>query len=148
MGFIGRLMGISVGGTIFANQLRHNLAVYVPELPSEAAAALVGSASAIWDSVPDVSSRYCLVVADLSLLTYNAFYAQSLRPMVLKAYTMALSDVFVVGIAYGILALFSAAWIKNVKMDTSNHPAAASKNAAEKEERDSTEMKKEAASIV
>lgn len=56
MGFVGRLLGISVAGSIFANQLRHNLSVYVPDLPPQVAAALLGSASAIWDDVPDVSA--------------------------------------------------------------------------------------------
>jgi hypothetical protein len=59
---------------------------------------------------------------------------------------MALSDVYAVGIAYGILAFFSALFIKNVKMEQS--PKAAGSKDTESEERLSTEAKKDSTSEV
>ena len=93
-GFIGRNLGISLGGSVFGNMMKVNLHKYAPSLPAEAIVAIQNNAGAVWTSVPD-----------------------DLRPGVLKAYTKTLGLVFLIGVPAAVIALIGALVMEDVKME-------------------------------
>ncbi|KAG8904816.1 hypothetical protein FRB99_001122 [Tulasnella sp. 403] len=97
---IGGVLGISVSGTIFGNELRKYIAIYAPELDS-------ATADAVRQSVE--------VIGMLS---------GAEKVGVVRAYSEALGYVFIIAIPSGILASASALLlpnynIKKMKLDTS-----------------------------
>lgn len=55
IGFAGRIVGISLAGSVFENMIQVNLARYAPDLPSSLVAAVINNAGAVWTIVPEVS---------------------------------------------------------------------------------------------
>ncbi|KAH9813593.1 major facilitator superfamily domain-containing protein [Melampsora americana] len=89
---IGGVIGIAVAQTIFGNALSENLQKYAPEAP----AALIRSS---------IQS-----IAQLS---------DSVKPGVIHSYTLALRQVYILGIVCGVASFFSAFLVtnKNIKKD-------------------------------
>ena len=110
IGFMGRIVGISLAGSVFENTIQKNLLKYAPGLPAEATLAVINSAAAVWTAVPD-----------------------NLRPQVLMAYTQSLRDVYICGLPFSIIALGAALCIKNSKMQTKAEETAAIQASREKE---------------
>ena len=108
VGFAGRIIGISLAGSVFENMLQRNLAAYAPDLPAPLVQAVVNSAAAVWDSVP-----------------------ANLQESVLIAYIESLRDVYVMGIPFGICGALAALLIKNSKMQTKAEELAAIEAAKE-----------------
>ncbi|KAJ9105414.1 hypothetical protein QFC21_001785 [Naganishia friedmannii] len=87
--FVGRILGISLGGVVFSNVLKKSLAQYAPTLSPEIAMVVLSSANGVWTVVPD-----------------------DLRPGVLTAYAHTLSAVYSIGIPCGVIAFASAFLVK------------------------------------
>ncbi|KAJ9122112.1 hypothetical protein QFC24_004339 [Naganishia onofrii] len=83
--FVGRILGISLGGVVFSNVLKKSLTQYAPTLSPEIAMVVLSSANGVWTVVPD-----------------------DLRPGVLTAYAHTLSAVYSIGIPCGVIAFASA----------------------------------------
>jgi len=109
VGFAGRIVGISLAGSVFENMLQVNLRKYSPETPEPLVHAIISSATAVWDTVPD-----------------------SLRPSVLKAYTETLRQVYIIGIPFALLGLAGALCMKNSRMQTKAEETAALQAAKDK----------------
>ncbi|OCF40914.1 aflatoxin efflux pump AFLT [Kwoniella heveanensis CBS 569] len=109
IGFAGRIVALSLSGSVFENMIQRNLREGVPGISEELVAAVVHSASAVWESVPE-----------------------ELQAPVLKAYTKTLSEVFIIALPMSILALIGALIMKNDKMLTKEEEEANVKNAKEK----------------
>jgi hypothetical protein len=58
VGFAGRIIGISLAGSVFENMIQVNMKKYVPTLPEHLVQEVVNSATAIWDEIPAVSPRF------------------------------------------------------------------------------------------
>ena len=56
VGLAGRIIGISLAGSVFENMIQVNVAKYAPDLPAEYVQIVVNSATAVWINVPIVSS--------------------------------------------------------------------------------------------
>jgi hypothetical protein len=95
VGFAGRIVGLSIGGSVFGNTIQTNIAKYAPDLPPQYAEALINDASAVWTLIPEQYREASLI-----------------------AYTEALRNVYIVGVPYAILALVGALAIKNSKMQS------------------------------
>lgn len=95
LGFMGRIVGISLGGSVFENLIQSNLHKYAPTLPADIVHAVVNNADAVWSVVPD-----------------------DLRPQVLYAYTESLRVVYLIGVPMSILGMAGALLIRNSKMPT------------------------------
>ncbi|KAJ9112368.1 hypothetical protein QFC19_000788 [Naganishia cerealis] len=83
--FVGRILGISLAGVVFSNQLKKSLSQYAPTLSPEVAQVVLSSAGGVWTVVPD-----------------------ELRPGVLTAYAHTLSEVYSIAIPCGVIAFLSA----------------------------------------
>ncbi len=57
MGFIGRILGISLAQSVFQNMLKVNLGKYAQGLPEAYVEAVRNDAKAVWEVVPDVSKQ-------------------------------------------------------------------------------------------
>ena len=115
VGFAGRIIGISLGGSVFENMIQRYLRKDVPGISPELMKAVVSSPTAVWEVVPE-----------------------SLRPAVLNSYANALRDVYIIGLPFGIFALCGALLMKNSRMQTKEEEnkaiaAARAKAALEKE---------------
>ncbi|KAK4687774.1 MFS transporter, DHA2 family, glioxin efflux transporter, partial [Tremellales sp. Uapishka_1] len=110
LGFAGRILGISLGGAIFENQIQTNIRKYASDLPAQYVNAVVQDANAVWDTVPD---QY--------------------RHNVLIAYTKTLSQVYIIGLPMAILAIIGGLCIKNSKMQTKAEEEAAIKASRERD---------------
>lgn len=55
VGFAGRVVGISLAGSVFGNMLQVYLGKYAPTLPPQYLEAVINSPAAVWDTVPAVS---------------------------------------------------------------------------------------------
>ena len=108
VGFAGRIVGISLFGSVFGNTLQTNLHKYAPDLPQELAAAVLNDATATWNLVPE-----------------------QFRAQTLMAYTEALRNVYIIGVPLAIIAFFGALAIKNSKMQTKAEEEAAIKKSRE-----------------
>ncbi|KAK8846517.1 hypothetical protein IAR55_005603 [Kwoniella newhampshirensis] len=95
MGFVGRIIGLSVGGSVFENMLQRNLRDRVPGITLDMIAAIVSDATAVWKVVPE-----------------------NMRGPVLNAYTKTVSEVYIIGVPLGIIGLAGALIMKNGKMLT------------------------------
>ncbi|KAF8317979.1 MFS general substrate transporter [Clavulina sp. PMI_390] len=93
-GFIGRLYGIGIGGSVFENMIPVNITKYAPTLSPEITTQVRDNALAVWTSVPD-----------------------DLRPAVLEAYTKTLGAVYLIGVPWAAIALIAALFLGNIKMD-------------------------------
>jgi MFS family permease len=93
LGFMGRIIGISLGGSVFENMIQVNLHKYAPTLPPSLVHAVVSNAAAIWTQVPE-----------------------SFRPDVLYAYTETIRVVYLIGLPMAILGMLGGLMIKNGKM--------------------------------
>ncbi|ORY27750.1 major facilitator superfamily domain-containing protein [Naematelia encephala] len=102
VGFCGRILGLSIGGSVFENLLQQNLRKGVPELTPEQFYNVVNSATAVWTSIPD-----------------------DLRPAVLTAYIDALRKVYIIGVPVAFVGILGALMIKNEKMQTKAEEEAA-----------------------
>lgn len=100
-GFIGRNLGISLGGSVFGNMIQVNLHKYAPGLPSSFLSAIQNNADAVYTVVPE---QY--------------------RPQVLKAYVKTLSAVFLIGVPASIIALAGSLIMEDVKMELNHAPKA------------------------
>lgn len=58
VGFAGRVVGISLAGSVFGNMLQVYLGKYAPSLPPQYLEAVINSPAAVWDTVPEVSHEY------------------------------------------------------------------------------------------
>ncbi|KAI9566619.1 ABC transporter [Boletus coccyginus] len=90
MQILGGFIGVTIAGVVFDSQLRHNLAVYAPEV----------------DPGPITTS----VAAVYSAVSSTA------RPSVIQAYVKSLDCVFLAAVPAGVLAIFGAALIRNVNL--------------------------------
>ncbi len=109
LGFAGRIVGISLAGSVFGNMLQVNVRTYAPTLPAPYAQALIDSAQAIWTVIPE---------------QYQAD--------VLTAYNNTLREVYLIGVPFGITAFIGALCIKNSRMQTKAQEEDAIKAAREK----------------
>jgi len=89
---LGGIIGISVSGTIFGNQLSSNIAKYAPDLSPSVADAVRQSVKAI----------YTLQGQD--------------KANVVKAYSDSLGHVFIIGIPAGLLASLAGCLIRNFNL--------------------------------
>lgn len=110
IGFAGRIIGISLAGSVFENMIQVNLHKYAPELPEDLVRAVVNSATAVWQFVPE-----------------------EMRPQTLRAYTETLRVVYLIGVPAAALALGGALLIRNSKMQTKAEEQAAIDAARQKE---------------
>ncbi|OXG42035.1 aflatoxin efflux pump AFLT [Cryptococcus neoformans Bt120] len=94
-GFAGRIVALSMSGSVFENMIQRHLKAMVPGISEEIISAVVNDATAVWTSVPE-----------------------DLREPVLRAYTKTLSQVFIIGLPLSIIALVGALAMKNDKMAT------------------------------
>lgn len=102
LGFAGRIVGISLGGSVFENMIQVNLHKYVPALPAGLVQAVTSDASAVWTVVPEI-----------------------FRNDVLHAYTETLRVVYLIGLPMAILGLIGGLFIRNGKMPTKADSVAA-----------------------
>ncbi|ODN80391.1 hypothetical protein L202_02642 [Cryptococcus amylolentus CBS 6039] len=93
VGFAGRIVALSMGGSVFENMLQRHIASSVPTLDPSLLAAVINDASAVWTVVPD-----------------------DLRVPVLEAYTKTLSQVFVIGLPLSLIAFGGALVMRNDRM--------------------------------
>ena len=109
VGFAGRILGLSLAGSVFQNMLKNNLHKYAPGASEDIVVAVVNSADAVWKYVPD-----------------------DLRPSVLVAYTETLRLVYILGLPFAVLGLLSGLLMKNSKMQSKEEEMAAIAAAKEK----------------
>ena len=115
---MGRIIGISLAGSVFENMIQVYLRKYAPNLPAELVAVVINDANAIWTVVPDVREAPTPVSA-------CAHVAQNLRDSVLVAYTKTVSDVYLIGVPLAFAGTLSALCIKNSRMQTKGEEQAA-----------------------
>ncbi|TXT04875.1 hypothetical protein VHUM_03958 [Vanrija humicola] len=112
VGFAGRIIGISLGGSVFENMIQRNLREHVPGLPESALLAVVNDATAVW-KLPEL-----------------------LRDPVLVQYQKTLGLVYIIGVPLGVLGLLSALIMKDDRLpskeETLAQDAAAKERAAAK----------------
>lgn len=112
VGFAGRIIGISLGGSVFENMIQRNLRTHVPQLPEQLVLAVVNDATAVW-KLPEALQRPVLV-----------------------QYQDTLSIVYIIGVPFAILGFFAALCMKNDKLpskaETQAQNAAAKERAAAK----------------
>ncbi|KAK7012869.1 MFS general substrate transporter [Favolaschia claudopus] len=89
---LGGIVGIAVAGSMFANNFRHHLDIYAPDLPSSAREAVLQSVTVI-KSLPTV-----------------------LRTQVVEAYARGLGPIFLLSVAAAILSSVSTLLIANVNI--------------------------------
>lgn len=109
LGFAGRIVGISLAGSVFENLLQKNLHKYVPDLPDELVQAVVNQATAVWTDVPEY-----------------------FRPATLTAYVNTMRIVYIIGVPFGAAGLLAALFIKDEQLPSKEEEMA--KNAARKEQ--------------
>ncbi|KAJ6495364.1 ABC transporter [Mycena sanguinolenta] len=95
--FFGGAVGLGVAEPVFASELAKTLLKYAPEAP---ASIVKESPTAIYTALP-----------------------QDMIPGVVKSYLEALKTVFVLGVPVAGLALFSAFFVKNIKIEKTQTPA-------------------------
>ncbi|WVQ84183.1 hypothetical protein IAT38_006333 [Cryptococcus sp. DSM 104549] len=119
IGFAGRILALSLGGSVFENMIQRNLRSGVPGVTEQIIFAVVNDASAVWTTVPE-----------------------DLRVPVLEAYTKTLSQVFIIALPLAIIALGGALLMRNDRM-TSKEDEEKEKEAklAAKAEKDAAEGK-------
>ena len=98
MGFLGRLWGISVAGSVFENMLQVNIHKYAPHISQDIIVAIMNAADAVWKAVPPPD-----------------------RPAVITAYVKTLDAVFLIGVPAGGLGFIAALMMPVLKMDFSQH---------------------------
>lgn len=108
LGFMGRIVGVSLANSVFANMIQRNLHKYVPQLPGPLLHAVVNDATAVWTKLPE---QY--------------------REPALVAYTETMRVVYIIGVPLGVLGIVSGLFIRNSKMPSKEEEMA--KNAALKE---------------
>ncbi|KAJ7223749.1 transporter [Mycena haematopus] len=101
--FLGGTIGLGVAEPVFASELAKNLLRYAPDAP---AAIVKESPTAIYTALPS-----------------------EMIPGVVLSYTEALRIVFVLGVPVAGLALVTALFIKNIKIERTQAPPAAAKDA-------------------
>ncbi|KZO92741.1 ABC transporter [Calocera viscosa TUFC12733] len=89
---IGGVIGISIAGTIFANQLGKELAIYAPNIDPSVAQLLKESVTVVLTLPADQQGP------------------------IIEAYTKALDYVYIIGVPAGVMATLSALLIKNVNL--------------------------------
>ncbi|BEJ13591.1 hypothetical protein CspHIS471_0307650 [Cutaneotrichosporon sp. HIS471] len=94
-GFAGRIIGLSLAGSVFENMIQVNLHKYVPNLPEELVHVMTSNANALWTIVPE-----------------------PFRPKALEAYSHTMRVVFLIGVPGGILGLLGGLFMRNDKMPT------------------------------
>jgi len=100
VGFLGRVLGISIAGSVFENMLQvHIRREGGGRIPMWMITAVMNSADAVWRVVPSSEERR----------------------VVLKGYVKTLDDVFLIGVPAGVLALVGALMMPVVRMDFSQH---------------------------
>ncbi|WRT64871.1 uncharacterized protein IL334_001807 [Kwoniella shivajii] len=117
IGFAGRIVALSLGGSVFENMIQRHLKNGVPGITPQIVAAVVNDATAVWTTVPE-----------------------AMRPAVLEAYCKTLSQVYIIGLPLAIIAFIGALILKNDKIATKEEEEAAAKSAKEK---DALEAQKE-----
>lgn len=110
IGFAGRIVGISLAGSVFENMIQVNLHKYVPGLPEQLVHALTSNAAALWTVVPE-----------------------QLRPAALEAYSQTVRLTFLIGVPMSILAVMGALIIRNDKMPTKAEEKARAEKRKEEE---------------
>lgn len=95
IGFSGRILGLSLAGSVFENMIQVNIHKYVPGLPEQLVRALTSNSNALWTVVPE-----------------------ALRPAALEAYSQTVRVVFLIGVPGALLALVGALCMRNDKMPT------------------------------
>lgn len=95
IGFAGRIIGLSLAGSVFENMIKVNLHKYVPELPEEIVHAMSADATTLWTAVPE-----------------------ALRPATLHAYSQTVKLTFLIGVPGSILAVLGGLIVRNDKMPT------------------------------
>lgn len=95
VGMAGRIIGLSMAGSVFGNTIQTNIAKYASDLPPQFANALINDASAVWSIIPE---QY--------------------REGALMAYTEALRNVYIIGVPCAIIGFIGAMFIKNSKMQS------------------------------
>ncbi|KAL1405301.1 hypothetical protein Q8F55_008928 [Vanrija albida] len=112
IGFAGRIIGISLGGSVFENMIQRNLHAHVPQLPEGLLRAVVNDATAVWTQLPE-----------------------PLRVPVLVEYQKTLAIVYIIGVPLAVLGIASALIMKNDKLpdaaETKAQDEAAKARAAE-----------------
>ena len=98
IGFLGRLAGISIAGSVFENMIQVNIHTYAPHVPEGITVAVMNAADAVWTVVPP-----------------------SDRPAIIDAYVKTLNYVFLIGVPAGGLAFVAALAMPVLKMDFSQH---------------------------
>ncbi|KAF7358092.1 Major facilitator transporter-like protein [Mycena venus] len=100
--FFGGTVGLGVAEPVFASELAKYLLKYAPEAPAQ-------------------------IVKESPTAIYTALSPEMI-PGVVRSYTEALRIVFVLGVPVAGLALFSAMFIKNIKIEKTAPPAATAKD--------------------
>ncbi|KAJ7182964.1 ABC transporter [Mycena crocata] len=95
--FLGGTLGLGVAEPVFASQLSKYLQLYAPDTP---ASVVRDSPTSIYTQLP-----------------------KAMIPGVVRAYTASLNIVFLVGVPVAFLALVSAVFINNTKIERGNLPA-------------------------
>ncbi|WWD21836.1 hypothetical protein CI109_106324 [Kwoniella shandongensis] len=116
MGFVGRIIALSLGGSVFENMLQKNIKNQVAGITPEIIAEIMNDATAVWNAVP----------TDLQL-------------PVLEAYTKTLSETYIIGVPFGIIALVGALLLDNNKMLTKEQEQAEIAAAREREQAEKKE---------
>lgn len=111
IGFAGRIVGLSLAGSVFENMIQVNLHKYVPDLPEEVVHAMTSNAGALWTSVPE-----------------------PLRPAALEAYSQTVRLTFLIGVPGSILAIVGGLIVRNDKLPTKAEETARAQKRKEEEE--------------
>ncbi|EIW65485.1 hypothetical protein TREMEDRAFT_13495, partial [Tremella mesenterica DSM 1558] len=106
LGFMGRIIGISLATSVFQNMLPRNLHKYAPGLSPELVLSVVNDARAVWTVIPE-----------------------AMREPTLMAYTETLRDVYIIGVPCAILGFFGGFLIRNSRMQTKEEEEAAIREA-------------------
>lgn len=94
-GFAGRIIGISLAGSVFENMIQVNLHKYVPQLSEAQVMEVVNDAGAVYSMIPE-----------------------EYRTQTLVAYTQTLRLVYIIGLPFAVCGIAAALLIKNSKMPT------------------------------
>lgn len=119
LGFMGRIIGISLASSVFQNMITRNLHKHAPELPEPLVQAATNDATAIWTVIPE-----------------------QFRASALIGYSETLRLVFLIGVPMGFLCLVAALFIKDDKMPSKEEEMAKNQALKEKEAREDQERAK------
>jgi hypothetical protein len=113
-----RLIGAAIGYAVYFNAFQNKLADILPNLVAEA----VVAAGATQDEVPEIV--YAAATANMTALgAFPPAIQAAAGGGVLEAYTQGFRLVYLVSIAFGVVAVITAAFLGNIRKYMTNRVA-------------------------